>query len=213
MAVLVMALSGPAVSTLFGNKYASAPLFLSSLAIAYLFTAFGSLSTGNLINGQGKTGFNLKLSLLTAAVGFPLSIVLTWQFGVIGIIFTTLVAGLPSLIIALHWIKKHYNLTIDWASSAKILFSSAIAGASAYALQSQLSFSSLINLLIGVAVFAAVLFPSILLTRTINRSDVDNLRQMTTSLGPVNRLLNPMLDIIEKLLVLIGGSGTELPSP
>jgi O-antigen/teichoic acid export membrane protein len=207
MAVLVMSLSGPAVATLFGDKYTSTPIFLALLAITYLFTAFGSLSAGNFINGQGKTSFNLKLSVMTAAIGFPLSIILASQLGVIGIILTTLVAGLPSLLISLHWIKKHYSLTIDWASSAKIMFSSAIAGASAYALQSQLIFSSLINLLIGVIVFAAVLLPSILLTRTINQSDIENLRTMITSLGPINRILSPALNMIEKLLLIVNSSG------
>ena len=209
MTMLVMSLSGPAISTLFGNKYASAPLFLALLAMTYLFTAFGSLSAANLITGQGKTNFILKLTLLTAAIGFPLSIILTSQLGVTGIILTTLVAGLPSLIISLQWIKKNYRLTIDWASSAKILFSSAIAGASAYALVSQLSFSNLTNLLIGVVVFAVVLLPSILLTRTINQSDIENLRQMTTSLGPVNRILTPAINLVEKLLILINRSGGE----
>jgi O-antigen/teichoic acid export membrane protein len=209
MTMLVMSLSGPAISTLFGNKYASAPLFLALLAITYLLTAFGSLSAANLITGQGKTNFILKLTLLTAAIGFPLAIILTSQLGVTGIILTTLVAGLPSLIISLQWIKKNYRLTIDWASSAKILFSSAIAGASAYALQTQLSFSNLANLLIGVIVFAAVLLPSVLLTRTITQSDIENLRQMTSSLGPVNRILIPAINFVEKLLILINRSGAE----
>jgi O-antigen/teichoic acid export membrane protein len=209
MTMLVMSLSGPAISTLFGNKYASAPLFLALLAITYLFTAFGSLSAANLITGQGKTSFILKLTILTAAIGFPLAIILTSQLGVTGIILTTLIAGLPSLIISLQWIKKNYRLTIDWASSAKILFSSAIAGASAYALQTQLRFSNLTNLLIGVIVFAAVLLPSVLLTRTINQSDIENLRQMTSSLGLVDRILSPAINFVEKLLILINRSGAE----
>jgi O-antigen/teichoic acid export membrane protein len=212
VATIVMTLSQPAISTLFGNKYATAPLFLSLLAITYMYTAFGSLSAGNFINGQGKTGFNLKLSLLTAAIGFPLSIILTQQLGIIGIIITTLTAGLPSTIIALHWIKKHYNLNIDWTSSAKILFCSALAGITVYVLQTQLPFSSPVNLIIGVATFSLVFLPSILLTRTINKSDIENLRQMTTSLGSVNRLLNPALNLIENLLNLINSSSNEPPS-
>jgi hypothetical protein len=138
-----------------------------------------------------------------------MSIVLIAQFGVVGIILTTLIAGLPSLIISLQWIKKNYNLTIDWASSAKILFSSTLAGAIAYTLQSQLTFSSWINLLIGVTVFATVLLPSILLTRTINQSDIENLRSMTASLGTVNRILNPAFNIVEKLLILVNRSGEK----
>ena len=48
VAALVMCLAEPAVSTLFGKTYSTAPLFLALLAIIYIFTAFGSLSTGQL---------------------------------------------------------------------------------------------------------------------------------------------------------------------
>jgi O-antigen/teichoic acid export membrane protein len=204
---IVMALSEPATSTLFGNKYVSAPLFLSLLAISYAYTAFGSLTVTNFASGQGKTVFNLKLTIFTAVIGFPLSIILAQQFGVIGIIVTTLTSGLLGLIVALHWVKKHYKLSIDWSSSAKILLTSALAGAVAYILQKQLNFVSVINLIIGLATFLVVFLPSILITGTIDKPDIDNLRAMTASLGPVSRLLNPTLTFIEKLLSLINKSG------
>ena len=96
---LVMSLSQPAIGTIFADKYVQAPLYLALLAVIYLFSAFGSLSTGNLINGQGYTRYNLWLGLLTVAIGFPLSFVLVSQFGIIGLIVTTTVVGLPSLIL------------------------------------------------------------------------------------------------------------------
>ena len=202
-AAVVMALSQPAVSTLFGDKYGFTPLFLSLLAITYLYSALGNLSVGNLINGQGQTKFNLKLTLLTVAIGFPLGFILISEFGVIGLITTTLTAGLPSLIIALRWIKKHYSLTVDWNSSAKILLSSATAAAITYAIVSQLSFSSWIILIIGLVIFIPVFIIAILLTRTINRSDINNLREMLSELGPLSHLFNFLLNIIEKLITTI----------
>lgn len=211
VAAIVMSLSQPAISTLFGNKYAEAPLFLSLLSITYVFTAFGSLTAGNLIVGQGKTGLSMKLSILTAAIGIPLSVILVSQIGVIGIIITTLIAGLPGLVISLLWIKKHYDLTIDWKASVKILFSSALAGLAAFMLPSWLSFASWLSLIIGVATFILIFLPSILLTRTINQADVENLRQMTTSLGPINRVLKPALNLIEKLVILTQKSSTKQP--
>lgn len=200
VAAIVMALAQPGISTLFGNKYADAPLFLTLLALNYTYTAFGTLSTGNLINGQGKTGFMLKLSLITAAIGVPLSVILTQQLGVTGIIITVLTAGLPSQAISLVWIKKHYDLTIDWGASAKIVFSSGLAGVLTFFLQSTLALASWITLVIGAATFTLLFLPAILLTGAINKADIENLRQMTTSLGPVNRLLSPILTFIEKLL-------------
>ena len=112
LAVLVMSLAEPAVSTLFGAKYETAPLFLALLSLSNLYAAFGNLSTGNLINSQGHTQLVIKLALITAAIGFPMGAILILQFGVVGLIISTLTAGLPSLFISLFWIKKHYGLSV-----------------------------------------------------------------------------------------------------
>jgi O-antigen/teichoic acid export membrane protein len=203
-ATIVMALSQPAVNTLFGDKYGAAPLFLTLLAIVYLYSAFGNLSIGTLINGQGHTTLNLKLTLLTSAMGFPLGFIMISQLGILGLITTILVAGLPSLIISLHWIKKHYSLTVDSKSSAKILLSSAIAGFITYAITSQLSFlSSWINLIIGLAIFLPILITTILLTRTLTKPDLIVLREMVSEIRPLRHLLNSFLNILEKLMTLL----------
>jgi O-antigen/teichoic acid export membrane protein len=200
---IVIALAQPAVSTLFGDKYGSAPLFLMLFAITYLYSAFGSLSTPNLINGQGQTVFNMKLALLTAAIGFPLGFILISQFGVIGLIIATLTSGIPSIMISLRWVKKKYSVTVDWGSSAKILLSSVIAAGLTYVIVSQLSFASWITLIVGVVVFLPVFIISILLTKTIDRFDINNLREMLSALGPLSRLFNFFLNIIEKLMTLL----------
>ena len=201
-ATAIITLAQPAVSTLFGEKYGDAPLFLALLAISYLYSALGNLSLGNLINSQGKTKFNLKLTLVTSAIGFPLSLILIPKFGIIGLIITTLTAGIPSLIIALHWIKKHYSVTVDWTSSTKILLSSGTAAAITYTILSQLSFSSWIKLIIGGTIFLFTFLTITLSIRTVNRSDINNLREMLSELGPLSHLLNFLLNIIEKLITI-----------
>ena len=50
---IVIALAQPGIGTIYQNRYAEAPLFLALFSITYLYTAFGNLSVGNLINGQG----------------------------------------------------------------------------------------------------------------------------------------------------------------
>jgi O-antigen/teichoic acid export membrane protein len=200
VAALVMCLSQPAVSTLFGKTYSTAPLFLALLAITYIFPAFGSLSTSNFINSQGKTTFNLYLTIITAAIGFPMGYILILQFGVLGLIATALIAGIPSTVISLYWVRKHYGLTVDWRSSAKILLSSAVAAALTYALISELGFSSWIRLIIGIVFFAFVFVAAILLTQTIDKSDIENLRTMVSGLGIIGKIVNCVLNIIEKLM-------------
>ena len=53
VAAMVIALAQPGIGTIYQNRYAEAPLFLALLSVTYLYTAFGNLSVGNLINGQG----------------------------------------------------------------------------------------------------------------------------------------------------------------
>ena len=203
VASLIICLSEPAVSTLFGATYSAAPLFLALSAITYVYTAFGSLSTGNLINGQGDTKLNLYLTLLTAAIGFPMGYLLIMNFGVIGLIATTLAVGLPSIFISLSWAKKRYGVTVDWQSTAKILLSSAVTAALTYVIVAQLGFASWIRLVIGVVVFVLILVPAVLLTRTITRSDIDNIRGMVGGLGPVGKLVNTLLSVIEKIMTAL----------
>jgi lipopolysaccharide exporter len=202
VAAIVMALAKPGVSILFPN-FSAAPLFLGLLAINYLYVVFGNLSVTNFINSQGQTTFNLKLALITFGIGFPLSIVLISRFGILGLIVTTLTATIPSLIVALRWLRKQYDLTVDWASSARILLSGLTASAITYALVTLLAFSNLIALVVGAVVFLFIFLDAIILTGAITRSDIYTIRETMTLLGPLQRLTNPILNIIEKLMTTL----------
>ena len=147
---------------------------MALLSITYLFSALGNLSIGNLINSQGDTKYNLKLSIVTVAIGFPLSFILVSQFGIIGLIVATIMVGVPSLLWSIVFIKKRYDVSIDWISSAKIIISSSIAGGLTYLVVSLLPFSSPIQLIIGVVVFVIVFLLAAIITRTINRNDLAN---------------------------------------
>ena len=200
VSVMIMALSQPAISTIFKTDYTQAPLFLALLSITYLFSALGNLSTGNLINSQGDTKFNLKLAILTCAIGFPLSFILTSQFGIIGLIVTTIAVGIPSLLWSIAFIKKRYGVSLDWIASAKILISSAIAGILTYLLVSWVPFSSPIRLIIGVIAFVIIFLLAIIVTRTINRNDLANVREIVGGLGPLRKPITAILNLLEKLM-------------
>ena len=207
VATLIMALSQPAVSTLFGNTYTEAPFFLALLAITYLYPLLGNLSIPNLINGQGQTTFNLILTIITAAVGFPLGYLLILNYGVLGSIITALTAGIPGTLISLVFIKKRYNVTIEWQSSAKILLSSSATAILTYFIVAQLhGLPSLIQLIIGVVIFAPTYLMMAILTRALNAKDVSNLRDMFSTLGPLRRVLNTIFTVVEKLMKVVGGN-------
>jgi O-antigen/teichoic acid export membrane protein len=200
-AAMIMVLAPSAISTLFANRYAEAPLFLSLLAITYLYPALGNLSLGTLINGQGQTTFNLKVTVITALIGFPLGFFLISNLGVLGLILTTIIINVPGTVISLAFVKRRYNVTVDWKSSAKILLSSGGAAILTYAVITQLDvLPSLIRLIIGVVIFALTYLIAAILTGTFSSADINNLRQMVTALGPLSKILNVLLNIIEKLM-------------
>lgn len=200
--VAVIALATPAISALFGVEYASAPLFLALLAVNYLLTAFGSLSALNLISGQGETGFYLKLAVVNTAAGIVLAVLLVPTYEIVGLIITIVFDGVPGLVISLYWIKKHYDASVDWVSSAKILASSAASGALTYFVVSFVSLSSWPKLMIGLVVFAAAFLLSVIVSRAIRKPDIDALRLMTSELGPLSSITNKILKILEKLVSL-----------
>ena len=208
---MVMALAQPAINTIFEGKYQQAPLYLALSSLPYLLTALGSLSTGNLINSQGFTKYNLKLTLLTVIIGFPLSFGLISQFGIIGLILTSIVVGLPGLFFSLRFIKKNFGVSVDWVSSAKIVFSSATAAILTYVTITQLPFSSLIQLVVGVIIFVIAILLLAVITRTLNKADLENIRQIINALGPLRKPLAIVLKLIEKLMGIFYGkqSGKE----
>ena len=133
-----------------------------------------------------------------------MSVILISRFGIIGLIITSLTAGIPSLIIALFWLKKHYGLTVDWPSSARILLSSTAAAVITYARAiAYFAFSNWVALIVGAVVFLFSFVLAILLTRAINRSDINNLRAMGGGLGPLRRPINFALDVLEKLMTIL----------
>ena len=198
---MVMSLSRPAVATLFGEKYELSPLFLSLYIIIYLYTAIGSLSSGNFIKGQGKTGFNLKLTILTTILGIILSLVLIPSFGVIGLIVTTLTSGIPQIIISLWWIKKQYDAAIDWKSSTKIMLASIISAAITFTAVFFITLPAWITLIIGAAIYTISYLVTAPLIGAINQSDTENLKDMLKALGPLARIFNIPLNVIEKLTI------------
>ena len=132
-----------------------------------------------------------------------MGLVLILKFGVIGLIVTSLTSGLPSLFISLYWIKKQYGSTVDWRSSAKIIFSSAFTAVLTYAAVSQLGFASWIRLFLGLLIFALILIPTMLFTRTFTRFDIINLKVMIEGLGAIGGIVNKVLNILEKLMTAL----------
>ena len=199
VAFAIIALSQPSVSALFGAKYSFSPLYLALYVVTFIYTAFGFLSVENFIKSQGKTDFNLKLTIVTSAIGLSLNLVLIPTFGILGLLATNIISGIPSLIIALWWIKKKFNATIDWVSSAKILLASTLATIVTFVVTSQLNLNNWITLIIGAVIFLIVYLTAAPLVGAIKKTDIQNFKEMLKGLGPLAPLFTLPLLFIERL--------------
>jgi len=202
-AFLLMVLSQPAIATLFGSKYTFAPLLLSLMCAGSLSTAFGSLSNLNLIMGQGKTKFMLKLSLVMSAIGFPLGYILISRFGVIGQPITSDISLIPIVIIGLLWLKKNYGATVDLASSARIILSSGIAALVTYSFVYFTAFSSVAELIVGIVIFMFTFVPAALLTRALTVTDINNLRVLVPEIRHLHKFFDSILNLLEKVAIIL----------
>ncbi|MGD0329696.1 MAG: polysaccharide biosynthesis C-terminal domain-containing protein [Nitrososphaeria archaeon] len=164
---------------------------------------FGSLSVWNLIISQGRTEVYMKLNLISVALGLPLGLVLIPRLGIIGLVVTALIDGIPSLIAMLWYVGRHYAATVDWVSSTKILSASTISALAAYLILSQLSLPSWMELIIGATVFLTAYITVASLIGAVNRTDIENIKEMLKELGPLSKLLSPPLNLIEKRMLKI----------
>ncbi|MFZ7136918.1 MAG: flippase [archaeon] len=198
-AFMVMSLSQPAIATLFPGKYQQSPIYLSFYLILYIYTAFGNLSNPNLLKSQGETKLHLKLSIINAILGLVLAFILIPIFGVMGLISTILISALPYLIISTWWIKKAYNATINYKSSVKIIASSSFCAVLTYAAISFLQLPDFILLALGAIIYFISYIIITPLIGAITKTDTLTLKELIKSLGPLAKILNIPLNIIEKI--------------
>jgi stage V sporulation protein B len=198
----VMALSGPMIGTLYGEKYVYGPFFLTLYVAGNLLAVVGSLSAGSFLSGLGETRILMNQSILTLAIGLPLGFILIPAYGIIGLLVASLLAGLPSMVWMLYWIWNHYRTKADFQSSARILAASTLAAAVAYLPTILLNTANWTKLVIGLVVFTAVYILGAPLIGAVNPTDLNNLRTMLSGLGIISKIINAPLNIAERVALI-----------
>jgi O-antigen/teichoic acid export membrane protein len=194
----MMALSGPIVGALYGEKYVYGPFFLTIAVIVNLFALIGSLSAGNLLSGLGETRIPMTQSIITLVIGLPLGFALIPTLGITGLIIASTIAGVPSLLWVLYWIWKQHRVKADFNVSAKILLASAIAAFVAYIPTIFLNTPNWIKLITGLAIFLVVYVMGAPLIGAVSLADINNLRTMFSGIGIVSKIINIPLTAAEK---------------
>jgi O-antigen/teichoic acid export membrane protein len=198
--IALMVLSAPMISTIYGDKWLSAPLFLTLSVMANLVVLLGNLSYNRLLTATGETKMLMKLNALNLCIVIPLAFLWIPPFGILGVILVGPISGVPGMIVGLYWTLKRYETKADLRNSARILLASTIAGLTTYLFLSTFVASAWIMFTTGVVLFLFVYLISTSIVGAINQMDISNLRVMFSGLGTISKLLEVPLVLIEKSL-------------
>jgi len=195
----VMTLSKPMISTLFGEKWTYAPSFLTLYVVNNLFVIFGSLPMGSILAGLGETKIQMILSVITLAFGIPLSLLFIPSMGIMGLIITSVTAGIPSMGLGLYLIWRRYKTKADMISSMKIMAAALAAAAITFLVTNLTSLADWMELTAGGIIFLATYLVIAPVAGAISQTDIRNLKTMFSGLGIISKMLNITLTTMERL--------------
>ncbi len=198
MAMIV--LSNPLIGTIYGNKWAEAPLFLSATIVFKLLTLFGWNSMTSFFPAVGETKLVMNLNLVSLGISIASAFILVPPLGILGIIIGAQISVLPLTVLGLYFLWKRYGLMVDFRSSAKIFLASSIATVAAYLFILIFHVANWILLAAGATLFLAIYLISAPVIGAISQFDLVNLRTMFSGLGIVSKLLGIFLTIMERAI-------------
>jgi O-antigen/teichoic acid export membrane protein len=146
----------------FGPYYIDGWPYLSLIGAYWLLYCAGGVAIANLVMSQGYTKKVFKYSVIYAISATISSVVLIPLFSIYGALIGALIAGWPSYIPYLRFVKKQLNLEIKFYEVIKILIIALISVIPSYIIWLTLS-----RIIVGVAQFYILLFSCILISFAI----------------------------------------------
>ncbi len=146
----------------FGPYYSDGWLYLSLIGAYWLSYCAGGLVLVNLVMSQGYTKKTFKYSIIYAISATISNAVLIPLFSIYGALISALIAGWPSYILYLRFVRKQLNVEIKFNEVIKIIIIALISVVPSYVIWIMLS-----NIIITIAQFYILLFSCILISFTI----------------------------------------------
>jgi O-antigen/teichoic acid export membrane protein len=193
-------LADPIVRIVYGESFPLTAQYLQLMCLNYLFIGIGGSCSSKFLNGQGKTRTIFIGNIIRLLVVIPTGFYLIPRFGIPGLIITTLVTARSGLLYFLSAIKKNFGFSIDWKNSGKIYLSSLIPLILSYFVLQMASLNEWQTIILGGLSFGILYLSSILFLRVLEKQDIQNLRRIFGSMGPLTPFFNMFITILEKFV-------------
>ena len=191
-AVLLLLFSKEIVNIAYGASYASAPFFLSVYSTSYLMVCLGSLVLGSFFNGTGNTKTTFKMLLVSLALTIPLTPILTYLYGVIGLIIAHLMSSLSANLYGLHVAKSRFKIKLLYKNLLRIYAISALSATPVIILLYVSRLWWLWNVILGFVIYLIVWVTLVPVAGILQAAEIQKLE----TLLPKNRHLRKALTLI-----------------
>ncbi len=199
-AFLTMIMSRNFIEIVYGHRYSLAPTFLSLYSILYICSAFGSIVLDNFFNGLGETRINLKATIVYIISFIPLSMFLTYSYGVVGLIISVLTSSILKILYSLYIVERRLKISIDYRGSLGILAASAAAAILTLPLALNESMPAYANLLLGGILYLAVYITILPIVKVFQQTDIEVMRSIFQEYVILKQLANLIIEYESRLI-------------
>jgi len=198
--LLIVALSSPISTIIYGASYPYVALYLSLYLLLDAFEGLGGITLVNLISGIGEARIILHSSIINLITGGILATLLVPRYQVIGLLMAMIITPMFGWVYQILWVKKNLGFTVNWSSSARIYLTGFAAFIPTYILVNYLKLGSWVTILLGGVVFVAIYFVGLPLSGAIGRIDLEQLDATAATMGPLSKILKIILNILSRLV-------------
>jgi len=200
VATILMLYAKEIVQIMYGQGYELASTFLSIYAIQFFLVGLGQFVLGSLFNGLGETKISLKTALINSIIIIALAPILTSLLRINGMIITIILASIISILYALHIAKARFNIELNRNTTIRIYTVTAISSIPILALQRIPLTSSLIQIILGTAIYLTTYLILIPTTKIITQPELEQIRTIIERIKPLKYLAHPIFYLGEKIL-------------
>ena len=188
---LVMALSTPLSTAIYGRAYLFTGNYLLIIAVVNLLAGLGNISWSPFLYGVGETRKAFLATAIGTAVSIVASIALVFYIGVYGVIIGTILGSAASLFVAFRFITGILGARLETWSVWRIYVSSALSAMVVYPVSLIIS-DAFLDVIVGGVIFLLILFPIMAWTKALTSEDLNTLQEQFKDV----KLMRPLLRLI-----------------
>ena len=194
------------VRVVYGRRYEDAASYFSILVLTYMLTSAGSHVLGPALGALGRTKYVLLANLVGSSLYVPLLYLLAGGLGLHGVAASYVALNATTTLVQLYLLGRCLEVRLDPRFSLKVVVSSLLPSALVSLIGRGYGFAdSLLYLLVKFSLFVVMFVSLLVLSRAVVDRDIARLYRLVESLGPLSRLLHPILRYVSLLVRLLQG--------